>query len=86
MIGNSILTVIVRNKDKILYSGQAYAVTAINDKGPFDVLARHENFITIIKDKVTILITPKEKQEIQIKNGVIRVYENKVNIYINFKS
>ena len=86
MSKTSNLTIIVRNKDKILYNGQAYAVSSINDKGPFDVLAWHENFIAIIKDKVIIHTTPKEKQEIQIENGVIRVYEDKVNIYINFKS
>ena len=81
----SILTVIIRNKDKVLYSGQASAVTSINDKGIFDVLAEHESFITLIKDKVTIHTTPKEKQEIQIDNGILRVYKDKVYVYVNFK-
>jgi F0F1-type ATP synthase epsilon subunit len=85
MLNNSTLAVIVRNKDKILYDGKAFAVTAINDKGTFDVLAKHENFIAVIKDKVIIHTTPKEKQEIQIENGVVRVYQDKVYIYINFK-
>ena len=86
MFKPSVLTVIVRNKDKILYNGQAYAVSAIDDKGPFDVLAQHENFIAIIKEKVIIHTTPKEIQEIQIENGLVRVHEDKVYIYINFKS
>jgi len=83
---NSSLTVVVRNKDKILYSGQAYAVTAVNEKGPFDVLAEHENFISLIKDKVIIRATPKESMEIQIENGIARVYRDKVYIYVNFNS
>lgn len=86
MLETSILTVVARNKDKILYSGQVYAVTAINDKGPFDVLAQHESFISLIKDKVIIHTTPKVKQEIQIENGIIRVYKDKVYIYVNFAS
>jgi len=86
MPNTSVLTVVVKNKDKVLYSGQAYAVTSINDSGPFDILAQHENFIALIKDKVTIHVTPKEKQEIQIENGIIRAYRDKVYIYINFKS
>jgi F0F1-type ATP synthase epsilon subunit len=85
MLKNSTLTVVIRNKDRILYSGPAYAVTAIDDRGPFDVLQEHENFIAIIKEKVVIYKTPKEKQEIQIENGIVRVYQNKVYIYINFK-
>ena len=80
------LTVVVRNKDKVLYSGQAYAVTAVNEKGNFDILAEHENFITIIKEKVIIHPTLKENKEIQIENGIIRVYKDKVYVYVNFKS
>lgn len=86
MLKTSILTVVIRNKDKVLYSGQAYAVTAVNDRGTFDVLAEHESFISLIKDKVAVHTTPKEKKEIQIKNGIIRVYKDKVYIYVNFAS
>lgn len=86
MLKASILTVVVRNKDKILYSGQAYAVTAVNDRGIFDILAQHESFISLIKDRITIHTTPQEKKEIQIENGIVRVYKDKVYIYVNFKS
>ena len=80
------LTVIVRNKDKVLYSGQVAAVTSINDKGVFDVLPQHENFISLIKEKVIIHPTLKENKEIQIENGIVRVYKDNVYIYVNFKS
>ena len=86
MFENSVLTVIVRNKDKVLYNGQAYAVSAINDKGPFDILAQHENFISLIRDKVIIHTDAKEKQEIQIENGILRVSKNKIYIHVNFKT
>ncbi len=80
------LTVVVRNKDKVLYSGQAYAVTSINDRGIFDILPQHENFITLIKEKVIIHPTAKENREIQIENGIARIHKDKVYIYVNFKS
>lgn len=85
MLTDSILTVVIRNKDIILYSGKAYAVTAVNDKGIFDILQQHENFISLIKDKVIIRTTPRENREIQIGNGIVRVYKDKVYIYVNFK-
>lgn len=79
------LTVIVRNRDKILFNGQAYAVTTINDKGIFDILPQHENFITLIKEKVIVRKTPTENQEIQIDNGIARVFKDKVFVYVNVK-
>ncbi len=80
------LTVTVRNKEKVLFSGQAAAVTSINDKGVFDVLPQHENFISLIKEKVIIRKTLKDNNEIQIENGIVRVYKDKVYVYVNFKS
>lgn len=86
MLRDSILTVVVRNKDKVLYSGKAFAVSSVNDKGPFDVLAEHQSFISLIKDKVVVHSTPSEEKEIQIQNGIIRVYKDTVYIYVNFRS
>jgi F0F1-type ATP synthase epsilon subunit len=86
MTNNPLLTVVVRNKDKVLYSGDAYAVSSVNEKGPFDVLPEHENFISLIKDKVIVRTTSKEKMEIKIENGIARIYRDKAYIYVNFSS
>lgn len=83
-MANLSLNVIIRNKDKALYNGEAYAVTSVNDKGVFDILPQHENFISLIKERVIIRQTPKDNQEIQIDNGLLRVSSNKVYVYVNF--
>lgn len=80
------IIVMIRSKEKVLFSGRAQAVSSVNDKGPFDILAQHENFISLIKDKIIVHITPKEKQEIKIENGIARVYNDKIFIYVNFTS
>ena len=85
MDNSSNLTVVVRNRENVLYSGQVAAVTSINDKGIFDVLPQHENFISLIKEKVIIHPTLKENKEIQIENGIVRVHKDKVYVYVNFK-
>jgi len=80
------LTVVVRNREKVLYSGNAYALSSVNDRGIFDILPSHENFISLIKEKVIIHKTQKDEKEIQIENGIVRVYKDNVYIYVNFKS
>ncbi len=86
IVNSSNLTVVVRNRDKVLYSGQAAAITSINDKGVSSVLPQHEHFISLIKEKVIIHPTLKENKEIQIENGIARVSKDKVYIYVNVKS
>jgi len=77
-----LLNLVVRNKQGVLFSAKVKAVTSFNERGEFDVLPEHENFISIIKNKIIIYKTPKEIQEIDVENGVLKVYENNVNIYI----
>lgn len=79
------LKVIARNRESVLFEGEALSITSNNDRGIFDILPEHENFITLIKEKVIIRTAQKETKEIQIDNGIARVFENKVNIYVNFK-
>ncbi|MBI4096093.1 MAG: hypothetical protein HY425_00045 [Candidatus Levybacteria bacterium] len=80
------LVLVVRNKDKVLYKGSVFALTSVNDRGIFDVLSGHESFISLIKEKVVIHPTIKTNQEILIDNGILRVYEDKAYVYVNFKS
>lgn len=79
------LTVVIRNRDKIIYSGQVAALTSVNDKGVFDILPQHTNFISLIKEKIIVHPSLKEHNEIQIENGVLRAYQDKIYIYVNFK-
>ena len=80
------IDLVVRSKQEILFKNQVFAVSSYNDKGIFDILSEHENFISLIKDRVVIHKTRKDSQEMKIENGILRVYRNKVYIYINFKS
>lgn len=74
--------VIVRDKENILFEDEVRAITSFNEKGIFDVLPLHENFISIIKNSVIIHKKGGSKQEIKIGSGILKVFENKINVYL----
>lgn len=76
------LHLIVRTPEKTVYEGEAKAVSSVNEKGPFDVLSAHQNFITLIKENLSIIDTSGEKQDIPVKGGVMRVHENEITIFL----
>lgn len=76
------LHLIVRTPEKTVYQGEAKAVSSVNEKGPFDVLGAHQNFITLIKDSLVILDTNGQKQDVPLQDGVMRVHENEVTVYV----
>jgi F0F1-type ATP synthase epsilon subunit len=75
------LDVSVRNPEELLFQGEASSVTTYNEKGLFDVLPIHENFISIIKDKVIVRGKAGER-EFPVVKGVIKVEENAVDVFL----
>lgn len=67
----------------VVFQGWISSMTAINHAGAFDIYPDHTNFITVIKDKVTIYFDSEGKmKEFTIQNGLLRVIDNKIEIYL----
>lgn len=76
------ISVTIKNRESILFDGQVTAVSSFNDLGLFDVLSTHENFISIVKDKI-ILHNYNTQKEIKIIQGIMKVKNSKVDIYLD---
>ncbi len=73
--------VTITSPEKIIWKGRAESVSSKNTTGPFDILAGHENFITMVQnDPITIAGNGKAKT-FQYENAVITVLEGNVTIY-----
>ena len=76
------LDVTMKSRKKKFFEGKAESVTSNNDDGVFNVLPQHANFITMIKDFVKIGLENGDTKDFEITNGVLRVYEGKVDIFL----
>jgi F0F1-type ATP synthase epsilon subunit len=76
------LSVMVRNRESILFQGEAHSLSSNNPQGLFDVLPEHENFISIIKEKLTINTTDHGTKEIPLEMGILRVNDNHISVYL----
>ena len=76
------LSAVVRDRNMVLFMGDANAVSSFNDQGPFDVLPMHENFITIITKEVIIYPPQGKEKHIPVASGVMMVNQNAVEVYI----
>lgn len=64
------------------YHGKAYSVSCETDLGPFDILPKHANLISLIKNQV--IVRTKEGREINYKfrSGVLEASENVVKVFL----
>lgn len=80
------LFVRINHPDRVIFEDTAKAVTSYNKRGIFDVLLYHENFITLIRQAVIIHRDNQKPLTIPIETGILKVYENTVNILVGIKT
>lgn len=82
MSSNNTLHVILRDRDKVIINSDVQTISGVNEKGIFDILPLHSNFITLIEQHIILTRTDGTKEEVVVNNGILRVIENRVEIYL----
>jgi F0F1-type ATP synthase epsilon subunit len=74
----------VHSPFKTYVNEDAYSLTAVNATGPFDILPRHHNFITLLdKCEVTIDSSTRGKVTIRISGGLMHVKADEVTVFLD---
>ena len=79
------LFAVIRTRTQVLFEGQVKALTSNNEKGVFDILPEHAQFISLIKDFVR-LHKVDGTTEIKISTGILKVHENRIDVYVGIES
>lgn len=77
------LSVTVRTTKGIIFKNTALSISSANEKGPFDVLPLHSNFISLIKRNVSIKKIDGKNQIFEFQEAVLNVEENKIQVFIS---
>jgi F0F1-type ATP synthase epsilon subunit len=66
------------------YNGPALSLSAVNATGPFDILPKHHNFISLLEPCDLIVRSPDQAvQRIRISGGLIHVKANDVTVFLD---
>ena len=71
---------------KVYYEGVVSSISAENGTGPFDVLASHHNFLTLLSPcELQIRPEPntKDPEKISIQRGIMQVKANDVVVFLD---
>ena len=75
----------VRNREQVLINEEVKSISSYNDKGLFDVLPEHTNFISLIHKFIAIRRSNGEAIQIRLENGIMRVFKEKVDVFLGLK-
>jgi F0F1-type ATP synthase epsilon subunit len=79
------LKVKVISPTQTFYSGPAVSVSAINKVGPFDILAEHANFFSLLTEGNVTVNTGTQKLAFPVTHGIIKVHANIVTVFAYIK-
>jgi F0F1-type ATP synthase epsilon subunit len=79
------LMLTVRNREQVLINEEVKSLTSYNDKGIFDVLPEHTNFISLIHRFLAVRRLNGETLQIKLENGIMRVYKEKIDVFLGLK-
>ena len=77
-----LLQVKVISPSMVYYEGPAESVSAVNKVGPFDVLADHANFFSLLSTGEIVVNTGGSNLKFPIKDGIVKVTDNHVTLFI----
>jgi F0F1-type ATP synthase epsilon subunit len=80
-----LLNVVIRNRSGILFEGECESVSSFNPVGKFNILGGLANFITLIEGTIELTTKTGDRRTIAADNGVCKVKENKVMIFLGIK-
>lgn len=79
------LKVTIYGPESVLYQGKINALSSLNDKGIFDILPTHTNFISVIKDKIILHENTGHKTEFKLKKGVLKIVGDQVSVFLGIE-
>ncbi len=77
---------LVRNRETILFQGDAFALSTVNNKGKLDVIPGHTHFVSIIEQSLKIVKTDGKTVEFPVNKGILKVFDNEVKVFLGIFS
>jgi F0F1-type ATP synthase epsilon subunit len=77
------LNVKIYSPYKVYFDGEAKSVSAENDTGPFDILPKHHNFMTLLNPGEVTVRKDDGELKYRIARGVMHVRKNKATIFLD---
>jgi F0F1-type ATP synthase epsilon subunit len=76
------LNVIIKTRKETVFNGVAHTITSWNERGEFDILPFHANFITVAQKYLVLDKGTASERKFDIESGILTVSSNKIDVYI----
>lgn len=77
--------VTIRDTENKLFEGECERISSFNEVGPFDVYPMHANFISILRQELTLYKEHKPIKEMKFEQAVLKVKADVASIFLGIE-
>jgi len=81
--GKLVMSVKVYSPYKVYYDGDARSISAESLTGPFDILPKHHNFITLLVPCELVVRSQQGDENIAIGGGIMHVKADDITVFLD---
>ena len=85
LTGEAKLHVQILSPTQTYFDGPARSVSAVNKVGPFDILADHANFFSLLETGVVRVGDEHQTLKFPISKGLIKVHNNVILLFVDIE-
>jgi F0F1-type ATP synthase epsilon subunit len=78
----NIIKLKVRDAENIVFEGEVDRISSFNEVGRFDVYPMHANFISIIRQELTLYNKHQKLKEIKIEQAILKIKQDVAHIFL----
>jgi F0F1-type ATP synthase epsilon subunit len=76
----------VRDTENTLFEGDVDRISSFNEVGPFDIYPMHANFISILRQALTLYHKKEKLKEVAFEQAVMKVKKDEVHIFLGIEA
>jgi F0F1-type ATP synthase epsilon subunit len=85
-MSKTLIKIKIRDTENIIFQGTVDRISSFNEVGPFDVYPTHANFISILRQKITLYKDREKIKELDVEQAVMKVKQDAVNIFLGIEA
>lgn len=86
MTKGKLITIKVRDTQKIIFEGEVDRISSYNEVGPFDIYPMHANFISIINKILALYRNGEKIIDIKLEKAVMKVKKDVVKVFLGIET
>src|SRR5258706_14371568 len=85
MSDKTLIKVIVRDTEHVVFEGDVDRISSFNEVGRFDIYQMHANFISIVNQEITIYKNHEKVKELKVEQAVMKVKKDIVHMFMGIE-